>query len=99
MTSNIAHHSLIKKLAALALFAIWFSGTVSAQSVTAQAPAPKANLMIEHNRLRFDLQGETRNWQIEVFNKAGDLIFGSGVVNNATLEWPLVDQKGEPLAG
>jgi hypothetical protein len=55
--------------------------------------------MIDHDRLRFDMQGETRNWQIEVFNKAGDLIFGSGVVNNTTLEWPLVDQRGEPLAG
>jgi hypothetical protein len=99
MTGNVIHHSPIGKLAALALCAIWFSAAAFAQSVAPRTPSPKANLMIERNRVRFELQGETGNWQIEVFNKAGDLIFGSGVVNNATLEWTLEDQQGRPIAG
>jgi hypothetical protein len=98
MTGTIIRHSLVRQLAALALFAIWFSAAAFAQSATFQTPAPKANLIIERQAVRFDLQGAARSWQLEVFNQSGDLIFGSGVVNQATIEWALTDQQEKPLA-
>src|SRR5262245_40281584 len=98
MKSGFTHQNLFAYLIVSALFAVSSSIAVFAQPAIQQSPAPKVNLIIERNLLRFETPSESRIWQIEVFNKAGDLIFGSGVVNNTTLEWPLEDQQGQPLA-
>jgi hypothetical protein len=99
MTSNITRYSLITRLAACALFAILISASAFAQPAAAQQQhAPKANLIIERQAVRFDLQGTARAWQLEVFNRPGDLIFASGIVSQQTLEWTLADQQEKPLA-
>jgi hypothetical protein len=88
----INHVLLFLFLAAASAVAIAQPGTM------AQPSAPKANLMIERQLVRFDLQGTARSWQIEVFNQAGELIFASGVVNQQALEWALADRQENPLA-
>lgn len=94
------------RLAALALLAILFSYPAHAQAVVASpqqqsVTAPKINLIIERNSVRFDqqfdAQGSARTWQLEVFSAAGDLMFASGTVSQPAIEWPLADQTGKPL--
>ncbi len=96
----------IWRLAALALLAILFSSPVWAQgNVVArqqQEAAPKVNLIIERDSVRFDQRpdqpGGARVWQLEVFAPSGELVFASGTGNQPSLEWPLADQTGKPLA-
>ncbi len=98
MTRNIIHPSLGARLAACALLAAYFS--VAAFTPTAaQQPALKVSLTSESNAVRFDLQGEARVWQLEVFSMSGDLLYASGLVNDRKIEWPLHDRHGEPLGG
>lgn len=105
MTSNIVRHRLITRLAACALLSLLFAIAALAQPAAALQPqkaAPKVNLIIERNAVRFERhfeqQGEARAWQLEVFNQPGDLIFASGIVNQPTLAWTLADQQEKPLA-
>jgi hypothetical protein len=95
MTGQIIQHNSFIRLAASALFILLLSAAAFAQG---GAPPPKANLMIERNAVRFEMQGAARSWQLDIFDKAGDLVFASGVVNNATLEWRLQDEQGAPFA-
>jgi len=99
MTSKLVNHSLITRLAACASLAACFAAAAFAPPPTAaQQPAPKVNLTSESNAVRFELQGEARTWQLEVFSLSGDLLYTSGEVNNQKFEWKLQDQDGEPLA-
>ncbi len=100
MTRNIIHPSLGARLAACALLAAYFSVAAFTPSSTgAQEPSPKVSLTSESNSVRFDLQGEARAWQVEVFSMSGDLLYASGPVNGQKFKWPLQDQHGEPLGG
>lgn len=100
MKNTIVRFNPRLRLAALTLLAVLLSSAVFAQPAAAsQQPAPKANIIIEQKAVRFDLQGESRSWQLEVFNQAGELIFASGVVSQRALEWALADQQEKPLAG
>ncbi len=93
MKNTNIRFTLSLRLAAFALLAVLISSAAFAQTA-----APKASLIIEQKIVRFDLQGAAYSWRLEVFNQPGDLVFANGGINQASLEWALIDQQEKPLA-
>jgi hypothetical protein len=69
-----------------------------AAQISAQTPAPKVNIVIERNLIRFTTAEAATAARIEVSNQAGEPVFDSGLVSTQALEWPLRGQQGQPLA-
>lgn len=71
----------------------------SAQTSTpAPSTAPRVNIIIERDRVRFAAPEAVASWRLEVFNRAGEPVFDTGLVSEPNLEWPLRDEQGQPLA-
>ncbi|HEY7914064.1 MAG TPA: hypothetical protein VIG62_19290 [Blastocatellia bacterium] len=78
--------------------ALALTASASAQTLTsAPSPATRVNIIIEHDRVRFAAPEAVTSWRLEVFNRAHEPVFDSGLVSEPNLEWPLRDEQGQPL--
>lgn len=82
------------------LFVMVVSLAVLAQAQTApgQKEQPgNTNIIIDRQLVRFTTQGEAVEWRLVVTSQQGVLVFDSGLVYAASLEWPLLNYLGQPL--
>jgi hypothetical protein len=76
----------------------WGAAAAQGQTATtAQRPGPEFNIIINRQSVRFASPTQAREWQIEVYNQTGELVFASGNLLSAELDWPLLDQSGKPV--
>jgi hypothetical protein len=70
-----------------------YTATQSTQDNRAQGP--EINIIINQNVVRFTSPTEIPEWHVEVTNQKGEVIFDSGLVTGASIEWLLRNQQGE----
>lgn len=87
---HICRNLLILSLAVIALQA------QTAPPREGQDPAPKATIIIDRQLVRFTTP-EAHEWRLEITNQQGEVVFDSGFVQSAALEWPLLNQQGEAV--
>lgn len=72
-------------------------------SVMAQSPqsgttiSKEVAIMIEPQQVRFTTQKAIEEMRLQVFDPSGELIFDSGVVNQAEIDWPFQNGNGEAV--
>jgi hypothetical protein len=76
--------------------------------VVAQEPQParpsrdaasgKVTIIIQQQQLRFAAPASTQEVRLEVFNKAGELVYDSGFVAGAELTWGLRNMGGAEIS-
>jgi len=64
----------------------------------ALAQTPTINATVYRDKIRFESQGQIREFRVEVFNAAGEKLFDSGFVAGGTLDWDMLDQQGKAVA-
>jgi len=86
----------IKPFAFALLLALTASllATAGAQTPTIST----VNLSAERDRVIVSAQGEIAELRLEVINPAGEIVFDSGPVSAASLEWPMRDSQGARVA-
>jgi hypothetical protein len=67
--------------------ALALAASASAQTLTsAPSPAPRINIIIERDRVRFAAPEAVTSWRLEVFDRADEPVFDSGLVSEPNLE-------------
>src|SRR5262249_9833432 len=61
------------------------------------AQTPTINATVYRDEVRFESQGELKEFRVEVFTAAGQKLFDSGFVAVQTLAGNMLDQDGEPV--
>src|SRR5262245_3537349 len=62
------------------------------------AQTPTIGATVYRDKVRFESQGQIKEFRVEVFNPSGQKLFDSGFVADQTLDWNMLDQEGQPVA-
>jgi hypothetical protein len=89
---------LLSLFATLAL--VLACGLVSAAQTNSQESTTPAELsiLIGQRQVKFTPLRQAQELRLEVFNNAGELLYDSGALTEAELNWNLLDSQGQPLA-
>lgn len=61
------------------------------------AASREVTIIIQQKQLRFTAPASTQELRLEVFNKAGELVYDSGLVTGAELSWDLRNASGDGI--
>lgn len=84
---------MLRNVAFVLLFVLSLSATSAAQ--TAATPQAKVNIIIDREAVRFAPQETAQELRLVVTDQTGAVLYDSGRLSLATLDWPLRDNQGE----